>query len=382
MTNTQSAVQLEVQSEEVTPVEIPNEYFSEEGKTRKPSTLRSMNTRHAENYKKSQNEADKKTARNNSISIDKSLIRLVPGFNLRKTLTEEHIANFEHSYRAGMYVPPIVVRVVEIEGELVAEVLEGHNRFVAMMRVDELTLVEVNEFKGDDVEAVILMLTSSQGKPLNPIEKADGYGRLVSYGMSPSDIARKLNISPASVSQNLSLNKMPYRLKSMIKDNMISATLAREYFTEHGDKVLDFLENQGVLSSVQTIVEANEVAVTESGATNEAAVIAPEVKAPKKITKKRVNAAPKPPKLNKEDVQTMCGLMESLASQYSVDDLENANEVNLKLSREDAIKLQQVGAELQALRLEMAKLEAEKDQSEKDAEEARKAEEKQALMDI
>jgi ParB/RepB/Spo0J family partition protein len=379
MTNTQSAVQ----SEEVTPVEIPKEFFSAEGKTRKPSTLRSMNTRHAETYKQTQNEADKKTARNNSISIDKSLIRLVPGFNLRKTLTEEHIANFEHSYRAGMYVPPIVVRVVEIDGDLIAEVLEGHNRFVAMMRVDELTLVEVNEFKGNDVEAVILMLTSSQGKPLNPIEKADGYGRLVAYGMSPSDIARKLNISPASVSQNLSLNKMPYRLKNMIKDNMISATLAREYFTEHGDKVLDFLEKQGVLSTVQAIAEANEVAVTESGATTEeAAETATEVIAPKKITKKRVNAAPKPPKLNKQDVQTMCGLMESLASQYSVDDLEEANEVNLKLSREDAIKLQQVGAELQALRLEMAKLEAEKEQLEKDKAEAQKAAEKQAIMDI
>jgi ParB/RepB/Spo0J family partition protein len=378
MTNTQ----LEVQSEDVTLVEIPSEYFSSEGKTRKPSTLRSMNTRHAETYKQSQNEADKKTARNNSISIDKSLIRLVPGFNLRTTLTEEHIANFEHSYRTGMYVPPIVVRVVEIDGELVAEVLEGHNRFVAMMRVDELNLVEVNEFKGNDVEAVILMLTSSQGKPLNPIEKADGYARLVSYGMSPSDIARKLNISPTSVSQNLSLNKMPYRLKNMIKDKMISATLAREYFTEHGDKVLDFLENQGVLGPLLTIAATNEDAGTGSGATTDAEEITSAVKLPKKITKKRINAAPKPPKLNKEDVQTMCGLMESLASQYSVDDLEEADEVNLKLSREDAIKLQQVGAELQALRLEMAKLVADKDAMEKDAKEDLKAAEKQAAMDI
>lgn len=370
-------------------VVIPQEYYSKDmNAVRKPSSLRKLDSHFSAEHDKNGKVGDKLTTRNNGFSISKKLLRIVPGLNLRSSLSEEHIAGFENSYRIGQYVPPIVVRAVMIDGELCAEVMEGHNRFMAVMRVDEIDLIEVNEFRGNDVESIILMLTSANGKPLPPMDKGDGYNRLVNAGMSPSEIARRLKITPASVSQTLKLMKMPYLLQQMVRDNKISATYARELFEEHGSNVLNHIEANFADKKTQAVTDETVSPEPVAEKTQEAAETelttpkSEEAPASPKITKKRMTSAPKAPKLGKEEVQAMCGLLESLASQFNVDDLKDDQNVSVTLTRDEAFKLQQIGAELQALKEENEKLAAEKVEAEKQEADAKALAEKQSALDI
>lgn len=370
-------------------VVIPSEYYSKDmSAIRKPSSLRKLDSHFSAEHDKNGKTGDKLTTRNNGFSISKTLLRIVPGLNLRSSLSEEHIAGFENSYRIGQYVPPIVVRAVMIDGELCAEVMEGHNRFMAVMRVEEIDLIEVNEFRGNDVESIILMLTSANGKPLPPMDKGDGYNRLVVAGMSPSEIARRLKITPASVSQTLKLMKMPYQLQQMVRENKISATYARELFEEHGSNVLSHIEANFSDNKAQTV--GDETVSFDTAAKNVDETAVNQTSAPKveevanapKITKKRMASAPKPPKLGKQEVQAMCGLLESLASQFNVDDIKGEENVNLTLTRDEALKLQQIGAELQALKEENEKLASEKAEADKLEADAKALAEKQSALDI
>lgn len=78
----------------------------------------------------------------------------------------------------------------------------------------------------------------------------------------------------------------------------------------------------------------------------------------------------------------MCGLLESLASQFNVDDLKDDQNVSVTLTRDEAFKLQQIGAELQALKEENEKLAAEKVVAEKQEADAKALAEKQSPLDI
>lgn len=370
------------QEEEFIAAIIPDEYFSPENVIRKPSSLRAMNNFHTKKFIESGNELDRQSTRINGFTIDKSLLRLTPGFNIRSQLSEQHIQEFVTSYQSGFYVPPIVVQVVEIEGQQVAEVKDGHHRFMALMRIDEITRVEVNEFRGNDAQAILLMLTSSQGLGLSPIEKGDAYQRLNNLGMIPSEIARSLKVSVTSINQNLALMKMPYKLQQMIRENTISATLAREYFSIYGDGVLTYLEEQGLIdplkqNEVQTNqdADANGIAEVNDKAESEEAK-------PKKIMKKHLTGSVSKPKLGKQEILTMTDIMESLAKKFSIDDIADDSQVTLILTRDEALKVQQIGAELQALKEELAKRQDEL--AELELNESKKAElaEKQAKMDI
>lgn len=375
-------------------VVIPEEFYAPAGANvvRKPSSLRTMNNLHQAAFKLSNNPDDKLSTRNNSFTISKNLIRLTPGFNIRVKLSESHIQELVFSYQNGIYVPPIIVQVVEIDGKMVAEVKDGHHRFLAMMRVKEIEQTEVIEFKGNDVDQIFLMLTSANTQKLTPMDRAEAYRRLEVLGISRSQIAQKLNKSPAHISQCLALASMPYKLQQLVLENNISATLARDLHKEYGDKVMDHLENHGLIETApakETVVDAEADSNTETIDTDGVASGPEEGSAPKeqalplkKITKKRLTATVKAPKLAKEDLTTMCDIMESLAKKFSVDDVADKQEVTVVLSRDEALRVQQLGAELEALKAELEKQNAALAEAKAKELEAQEQSEKQGQMDI
>ncbi|MDI5832486.1 hypothetical protein OCF84_21800 (plasmid) [Shewanella xiamenensis] len=375
-------------------VVIPEEFYAPVGDNvvRKPSSLRTMNNAHQAAFKLSNNPEDKLSSRNNSFAINKSLIRLTPGFNIRVKLSESHIQDLVYSYKNGIYVPPIIVKVVEIEGKMVAEVKDGHHRFLAMMRVAEIDLIEVIEFKGNDVDDIFLMLTSANTQQLTPMDRGQAYRRLEILGVSRSLIAQKLGKSAAHISQCLALASMPFKLQQLVADGVIAATLARDLHKEFGDKVMDHLENQGLLDTApanKPVVDAGADANTDTIDTDGVASGPEEGSAPKeqalplkKITKKRLTATVKAPKLAKEDLTTMCDIMESLAKKFSVDDVADKQEVTVVLTRDEALRVQQLGAELEALKAELEKQNAALAEAKAKELEAQEQSEKQEQMDI
>ncbi|MGP9510805.1 ParB N-terminal domain-containing protein [Halomonas sp. H2] len=109
-----------------------------------------------------------------------------PGFNPRNyelPRLQEHIRSLADAYKRGQFVDPIVVQVVD--GEIY--VRDGHCRRRAMLLAQEegtdLGLVPMVEFRGDEIEADALILTSQSGKKLSAVEVASMYNRMTLGGM-------------------------------------------------------------------------------------------------------------------------------------------------------------------------------------------------------
>ncbi|QIR16673.1 ParB/RepB/Spo0J family partition protein [Shewanella aestuarii] len=183
---------------------------------------------------------DMKVGTLNSYVVTTDRIFVEEGFNIRD-LNENHVTNFANAYRENKTVPQIIVKVVKnAEGEYICIVRDGHHRFAGGIQAGK-TEFEVNEFQGDKIDEVLLMIDTANGLPLNQLDLAAAVSRLKNEGLNNSEIGRRINKSSAHVGHLLDLLNMPQRLKDMVRNDMISATYARELFKEHGDKVMSVI---------------------------------------------------------------------------------------------------------------------------------------------
>lgn len=106
--------------------------------------------------------------------VNVELLYVQEGFNLREIDTE-HAGRIKNSYVSGVYVPPIVVKVITVDNLPRLQIIDGHHRYCALrMAMEEgctIKGVYVTEFSGSQQLEIVNMLTSSEGKPLAPLEK-------------------------------------------------------------------------------------------------------------------------------------------------------------------------------------------------------------------
>jgi len=126
-------------------------------------------------------------------------IYIEPGFNIRD-LDPEHVEAIRQGYDAGQPIPPITVKTTP-QG---FKVLDGHHRYSAA-QLAGVTRIECKEFAGTDADIVALMVTSSQGKNLSPIERGRAYQRLINMGRDVAEIAQLVKRSRADVDNHLLL---------------------------------------------------------------------------------------------------------------------------------------------------------------------------------
>ncbi|MBO1897708.1 hypothetical protein HNW13_018375 [Shewanella sp. BF02_Schw] len=174
----------------------------------------------------------------NSYVVTTEKIYIEDGFNIRD-LNEDHVENFRLAYEANKIVPQIIVKVVlnEETNQYICVVREGHHRFVGGCKAGK-TEFEVTEFQGDAVEEVLLMFDTANALPLNQLDWANGVSRLRDLGLNNSEIGRHIKKSSAHVGHLFDLLNMPSKLKDMVRNNLISATYARELFKDHGPNVM------------------------------------------------------------------------------------------------------------------------------------------------
>jgi ParB-like chromosome segregation protein Spo0J len=163
--------------------------------------------------------------------------------NLIRPIDQEHVEQFKTAILAGAVIPPIFVKWVF--DELV--VYEGNHRVTAYVQlIDEgfeIQSIEAIEFKGSDVDAIALMLTSSQGKPLTPLEAAHGYKKLIGFGWSQKQIAERTGKTIAHVSKMLQLTTMGGDIQAMVKRGEVSASVALAKVKKHGKDAKTTLAN-------------------------------------------------------------------------------------------------------------------------------------------
>lgn len=180
--------------------------------------------------------------------VDPRLLVEKKGFNLRNYKDPEvvaHIEGFKESYKAGRYVPPLLVYVSD-EGEVV--VVEGHcRRRGALDAIDEgaeISFVDCVPFKGNDAERVEVMLRSAEGKPLKPLEVAMGVLRLHRWGMPNTEIAERLHKTASNIEQLLVLATANRDVHDLVRSGAVSAYTAVDAVREHGEAAGSFLASQ------------------------------------------------------------------------------------------------------------------------------------------
>lgn len=180
--------------------------------------------------------------------INPGLLVEEPGFNLRDYEhpdVVEHIKGFAASYKAGDYVPPLVVRT-DAEGRIL--IVEGHcRRLGAMLAIQEgadLPFVDCVSFKGGDVERVAVMLRSAEGLKLQPLEIAIGYLRLTRMGHDNKAIAGRMRKTVSHVEQMMLLATANSDVHALVRQGKVSASTAIEAVRQHRDNAGEFLAGQ------------------------------------------------------------------------------------------------------------------------------------------
>ncbi|WP_238348310.1 ParB N-terminal domain-containing protein [Pseudomonas sp. RW10S2] len=130
-----------------------------------------------------------------------------PGFNLRTEgeALESGIDSLAEFIAAGGQIPPLEVRP-RAEGGV--WLVDGHRRRRALLKLDAAgrlprtpnkenpaileAWVPVIAFEGSDADRVARIITSQENEKLSPLELAEGYKRLRSFGWSVEQIAKKV----------------------------------------------------------------------------------------------------------------------------------------------------------------------------------------------
>ena len=156
------------------------------------------------------------------------------GYNIRE-IDQTHVEEFRDAFIAGEHVPPLAVQVTE-QG---IKIIDGHHRYHGAKLAKEAGYdirLECKDFVGSEADRIAFMVTSSQGRALEPLERAAAYQRMMNQGMEPAEIAKKVKRSIADVEHHLQLLTSGDELIAMVKNKELAATTAVALVREHGVK--------------------------------------------------------------------------------------------------------------------------------------------------
>ena len=184
--------------------------------------------------------------RADSMKIRYKEIHVEKGFNGKNTDPADFEAAvesmYEHIKQGGKY-PALEVRPREEGG---AWLVDGHTRHAAIGRAikkglpikdpkDGEVWVSVTEFTGNDAERVARILTSAEGSKPTTLETANIYKRLIAFGWSAEDIAKKVGKSGEHVRGLLKLGNANTDVQDLVKSKKISASAAVNVVKQHGE---------------------------------------------------------------------------------------------------------------------------------------------------
>lgn len=201
--------------------------------------------------------------------IEPSKLRVIEGLNPRvmNDQYKAHIRSLADSIKSeGFYQDqPLAGYAANIDGEAVVFIYSGHSRLLAVALANqegaEIHRVPVTvSQEGLSMEDItISLIRGNGGKNLTYFESAVVCKRLIKYGFSVEEISERTGITAPLVRNRLTLMAAPLKLRNLVANEVLSATLALEMIATHGDKVLDHVE------AAQTrTVDAGKVRVTKA----------------------------------------------------------------------------------------------------------------------
>ncbi len=143
----------------------------------------------------------------------------------RRVFDEEKLGELAASIKADGLLQPITVRKTN-DGYY--QIIAGERRWRAA-RLAGISEVPVTIIEADDRRvAELALIENLQREDLNPIEEAEGFGRLAAdYSMTQEDIAHTVGRSRPAVANALRLLGLPQAVRDMVADGSLSAGHAR-----------------------------------------------------------------------------------------------------------------------------------------------------------
>ncbi|MFC4159550.1 ParB/RepB/Spo0J family partition protein [Chitinimonas lacunae] len=205
--------------------------------------------------------------RRDAYSVPPEKITVETGFNLRIDGTPElqaHIDSIKGAIRSNGIgcIPPLKVQVGH-NGAIV--VRDGHCRLSAIRSLIAeglpIEAVPVEEWLGNEVDNLFLVLNTGQGKPLTQFERAVGFKRLHQMGVSPSEIARRIARRPVYIERMLRVVYSHSEIQELCRDGVVSMELAHDLIEEHGDlaalELLQSAQQQAQRAGRQRVMPKN-----------------------------------------------------------------------------------------------------------------------------
>jgi ParB family chromosome partitioning protein len=147
--------------------------------------------------------------------------------NPRRQFHPEELQELADSIKSRGVLQPIVVREdIQTPGQF--EIVAGERRWRASQSAG-LSEVPVVVIEADDRLALeIAIVENVQRADLNPLEEAEGYGRLMAeYHYTQADMAAAIGKSRSHVANMVRLLKLPTSVRDLVRDGQLTAGHAR-----------------------------------------------------------------------------------------------------------------------------------------------------------
>lgn len=160
--------------------------------------------------------------------IDPRVVKVVDGWNDRIDFTGEEDL-MQSIISEGVKEP---IKVQKVDGGL--NLVNGERRLRAVMRAikegHEIQSVPAIIFnsKVNELDLHVEALVADTGKPLTPSEEASAFKRLVNWGLTPPEIARRIGRSKTLVRNRLELANLVPEAKEAVDNGEITMTDALE----------------------------------------------------------------------------------------------------------------------------------------------------------
>ena len=184
---------------------------------------------------------------NELVSLPPSIIQVEPGFNPRldDERTQQHIRELANSIIASGYDQTQVIVVRWVNDQVF--VRDGHCRLAAIkLAAEEGTIIERVPVKpmekgADEADEAFAVLTTQNKLPLSPFEFATQVKKLISYGKTEAEIARRLGKSRTFIDNALMLAGSAREIREDVIAGTISSTEAVKVIRAHRDKAVEVI---------------------------------------------------------------------------------------------------------------------------------------------
>jgi ParB/RepB/Spo0J family partition protein len=173
-------------------------------------------------------------------NIDPRIIEIEPGFNARDfTIAEniEHVETLMASIGEGGLKVPLTVRLANDKVLLT----DGESRWRAVMKLIEQGIdiktvpCQAEERHANEADRTANMLLRNTGKQLSMLEQGAGYKKLLAYGWTEADIAKKIGLTVGHIQNCLLVAGSSIEVQNAVRSGAVASTTAVQEIKRSGE---------------------------------------------------------------------------------------------------------------------------------------------------